>query len=137
MGKEDEILKWLLEQQVNSFLVWIGLWLVCLLGSVTILTEMSLSVITLTASHSALLSFLYGGLVVAMMFSIHRISMIISIEVRLANQINTLREHFWDSLELLSKLAVDKEGKIRRVNLLLAYSFHVIAFSALFYVALQ
>jgi hypothetical protein len=139
MSEHDENLKWIMEQQVNSYLTWIGLWLVCLLGNVSILTAVaSVGAVPVTTSRWILFFFMCGGLLVGMIFSVYRVNNILEEHIRLVIQIEdkTLRRNILEHRGKLSTFAVDNQGRICRVNLLLAYALHVVVFFVLFYLAL-
>jgi len=139
MSNHDENLKWIMEQQVNSYLTWIGLWLVCLLGNVSILIAVaSVGAVLVTISRLILFLFMYGGLVAGMIFSVFRVSNILEEHIHFAIQIKdeTLRRNILEHRGKFSTFAVDNQGRICRANMLLVYALHVVVFSALFYLAL-
>jgi len=139
MSGHGENLKWIMEQQVNSYLTWIGLWLVCLLGNVNILTVVaSVGAVLITTSRLILFLFMYGGLVAGMIFSVYRVSNILKEHICFAIQIQNeaLRRNILEHRGKLSTFAVDDQGRICRVKLLFVYILHVAVFSFLFYLAL-
>ena len=134
---EQEDIRWLMERQVDSYLVWIGLWLVCLLGNASVLTTM-VSNNTLSIAKLSVISIVYIGLVLGMVFSVYRLSNIISDHILLARQIenNALRDYIINSRGRLAKIAVNNEGNICTLNLVCLIVFHFVVFLSLFYFAL-
>lgn len=134
---EQEDIKWLMERQVDSYLVWIGLWLVCLLGNASVLTTM-VSNNTLSIAKLGVIFIVYIGLVLGMVFSVYRLSNIIRDHILLARQIenNALRDYIINSRGRLTKFAVNNEGNICTLNLVCLVGFHFVVFLSLFYFAL-
>ena len=134
----DENLVWLMEQSHNAYLAWIGLWLVCLLGIVNILTTMT-SVPLLAYAHKVLVFILYWGLLGGMIFSVYRVSGIIEHYISWARQIanEPFRNEVFSLRGRLSRFIVNDRGKICKLNLSLACMTHFAVCLFLFILAVS
>ena len=116
----DEDRKWLIERQSESFLTWIGLWLVCLLGNVGILTT-TVSNSNFSAEGLNFITALYVLLIAGMVFSVYRLANITKLIVCLASGIeeqehNSLHDFMVSNRGTFSRFMVSDEGKIRWVS---------------------
>jgi hypothetical protein len=135
--KEND-LKWLMERQVDSYLVWIGLWLVCLLGNANILSSMAMNS-SISCPKFGVILIVYLCLIGGMVFSVLTVGSIIRDHVLLINKIEdkVLREYILNSRRRLSRFAVNREGKICELNLIILCASHFAVFLSLFYVVLM
>lgn len=133
---ENDI-KWMMERQVDSYLAWIGLWLVCLLGNATILTNVIISD-AVPIDKPYLLLVIYLALIMGMVFSVCRLGFIIRDHIRLARQIQdtALHGYIFKHRGRVSKFAVNDEGELHHLNLIILCVFHCVVFLLLFYFAL-
>jgi hypothetical protein len=134
---DDNNRKWLIERQVDQYVMWIGLWLVCLLGNASILTTIVLN----DALHIANLDVIivvYIGLIGGMIFSVYRLANITSIINSLAWEIedNALRNFILNNRGWVLSLAVDDRGRLRKLRLVIIFILHSIVFLILLYFAL-
>lgn len=121
--EKNNDLRWLIEQSHKAYLAWIALWLACVLGIVSVLT-------TISSKPDVLIPCLvvYVGLVSAMIFSVYRVSNIISEQITWANQITRkfLREQLLSHRGKLSKIVVNDRGELCELNRNLACLLQVI-----------
>jgi hypothetical protein len=135
----DDDLLWLIERALSDYLTWIGLWLVCLLGIVSILIVVaSTPNFPLIPAHLALVLSTYWGLVFGMIFSVYRVTNILMNHMKWARKIKkrSLRnEIVYNTRGALSLFFIDYEGKICRSNRYLAWFVHIAVFGILYYLA--
>jgi hypothetical protein len=131
---QDNII-WLMERQVDSYLVWIGLWLICLLGNVTVLTSLALNNIHIPLARTMPVLFLYLGLIGGMVYSVCYLGSIMRDHIRLANQIQdtALRNYILSNRRTLSRLIVSDRGEICKPNLTIVCALHLLVFLPLLY----
>lgn len=99
----------------------------------TTITSVPLTVYT----HKILVSLLYWGLFLGMIFSVYRVSNVLEHYINWAGQIasESLRNEMFGLRGSLSKFIVDNRGKICRFNLFLAYLAHFAVCLLLFILA--
>ena len=136
---DDKDIQWLMERQVDSYLVWIGLWLVCLLGNVTILTQVALSGYSISSTIVLLVFLLYIGLISSMVFSAYYVTFnIIKPHIRLVNILeNTkLKNYILENRTTISQFFVNNKGVSCIPNFISLAILHFAIFLPLFYYAL-
>ena len=131
---QDNIL-WLMERQVDSYLVWIGLWLICLLGNATVLTSLALYNINIPIGRTTIILFLYLGLIGGMVYSVYYLASIMRDHILLANRITetALRKYVLSNRRTLSRFIVSDKGEICKPNLAFVCVLHFLVFLPLLY----
>ncbi len=138
----DNDKKWLMERQIESYLAWIGLWLVCLLGNITILAELSLrDIASISVTATLLILHLYVGLIIGMVFSAYYVTFnVIRPHIILVNSFSKenekLKEHILKNRTSLSQFFVNNAGVPCKPNFILLVVLHFVVFLPLFYYAL-
>jgi hypothetical protein len=131
---EDKDIEWFMERQVDSYLEWIGLWLICLLGDVNILAVMFSMTTSPSLAKLSVILVVYIGLISGMDFSVYRLCNILRDQIVLARQIETvaIRDYIFHNRGWVSKHAVDDNGRILKCNRDLILCIHFIVFVLLF-----
>lgn len=127
-----------MERQVDTYLVWIGLWLICLLGNATILSSLALNDVDIPLLRTVLVICLYMGLTGGMVYSVCYLGSILRDHVRLANQIKdtALLDYILSNRRALSRFIVSDRGEIRKPSLVLVCALHFLVFLLFLYGAL-
>lgn len=119
-----------MERQVDTYLVWIGLWLICLLGNATILSSLALNDIQIPLLRTVLIICLYLGLTGGMVYSVCYLGSILRDHIRLANRIKdiALLDYILGNRRALSRCIVSDKGEIRKPSLILVCALHFLVF---------
>jgi hypothetical protein len=128
-----------MERHVESYLAWIGLWLICLLGNITILTGLALrGTASISITTVLLILHLYVGLIIGMIFSAYYVTFnVIKPHIILINNLSTkknkLKNYILNNRTALSKFFINNQGVLSKPNFILLVFLHFIVFLALFY----
>jgi hypothetical protein len=140
LNEKDKI--WLMERQVESYLAWIGLWLVCLLGNVTILTELALrDSAPLPLKPTLVISLLYVSLIVGMVFSAYYVTFnVIRQHIIIVNSLSEenqkLKMHILKNRSALSRFFVSNDGIPCKPNFAFLAILHFVVFLPLFFIVI-
>jgi hypothetical protein len=145
MGQDlsDEEIKWFVEKHADQYLAWIGLWLVCLLGNVTMLTSLALTTPqpSLASGRFWLLGILYFVLVIGMIFATGRIAVTLESNYQIVKKMkdSALKTRLLDnrSKGLLSKFVFDDNGVLRKFRVYCLIGVQVGFFILLYALALK
>jgi hypothetical protein len=122
-------IKWLMERLTDSYLVWIGLWLISLLGNVSVL-GLVVSNNSLSFAKVIVVFSVYIGLIGGMVFSVWRLFGILREHIRLVLALpiedQALRDYIFKGRSSLSRFCVGDDGNIRRGHLVFLCLIHLV-----------